>query len=152
MSSQGDPFKTLFVGRLSYDVTDKRLRREFEEYGAVKSVSIVHNIKSGSQSESCMHLSLCGAVHVSNLQKGTSQRCRLQQLCCRLLPDCEGTACCPASALSQALHVCVTAPCSQCAVRRCGRLCTLRHMPTHLALRRCCCCYSSPPPACTVTR
>ena len=45
---QGDPFKTLFVGRLSYDVTEKRLRREFEEYGPIKSVSIVHNIKSGA--------------------------------------------------------------------------------------------------------
>lgn len=47
---QGDPFKTLFVGRLSYDVTEKRLRREFEEYGPIKSVSIVHNIKSGAPS------------------------------------------------------------------------------------------------------
>ena len=45
---QGDPFKTLFVGRLSYDVTEKKLRREFEEYGPIKSVSIVHNIKSGA--------------------------------------------------------------------------------------------------------
>jgi RNA recognition motif. (a.k.a. RRM, RBD, or RNP domain) len=45
---QGDPFKTLFVGRLGYDVTEKRLRREFEEYGAIKSISIVHNIKSGA--------------------------------------------------------------------------------------------------------
>lgn len=45
---QGDPFKTLFVGRLSYDVTEKRLRREFEEYGPIKSISIVHNIKSGA--------------------------------------------------------------------------------------------------------
>lgn len=45
---QGDPFKTLFVGRLSYDVTEKKLRREFEEYGPIKSVSIVHNLKSGA--------------------------------------------------------------------------------------------------------
>jgi RNA recognition motif. (a.k.a. RRM, RBD, or RNP domain) len=45
---QGDPFKTLFVGRLSYDVTEKKLRREFEEYGPINSVSIVHNIKSGA--------------------------------------------------------------------------------------------------------
>eukprot|EP00884_Botryococcus_braunii_P002804 jgi/Botrbrau1/12524/Bobra.0169s0066.1 len=38
---QGDPFKTLFVGRLSYDVTEKKLRREFEEFGAVKRVRLV---------------------------------------------------------------------------------------------------------------
>jgi U1 small nuclear ribonucleoprotein len=36
-----DPFKTLFVGRLSYDTTEKRLRREFEQYGKVKSVKMV---------------------------------------------------------------------------------------------------------------
>lgn len=38
---QGDPFRTLFVSRLSYDVTDKKLRREFEEYGPIKRARIV---------------------------------------------------------------------------------------------------------------
>ena len=33
-----DAYKTLFVGRLSYDVTDKKLRREFERYGPLKDV------------------------------------------------------------------------------------------------------------------
>jgi RNA recognition motif-containing protein len=41
--SQGDPYKTLFVSRLSYDVTDKKLRREFEEFGPISSVKIVHD-------------------------------------------------------------------------------------------------------------
>ncbi|KAG2451819.1 hypothetical protein HYH02_003595 [Chlamydomonas schloesseri] len=38
---EGDPYKTILVARLSYDVTDKKLRREFEEYGPVKRVRIV---------------------------------------------------------------------------------------------------------------
>ncbi|KAK9809948.1 hypothetical protein WJX72_002268 [[Myrmecia] bisecta] len=38
---EGDPFKTLFVGRLSYDATEKKLKREFEEYGPVKRVRLV---------------------------------------------------------------------------------------------------------------
>ncbi|GAB4817606.1 hypothetical protein N2152v2_004652 [Parachlorella kessleri] len=44
---EGDPFKTLFVGRLSFDVTERKLRRELEEYGAIKSVRIVHDKNSG---------------------------------------------------------------------------------------------------------
>ncbi|KAJ3331652.1 hypothetical protein HDU76_002610 [Blyttiomyces sp. JEL0837] len=36
-----DPYKTLFVGRLSYDTTEKQLKREFELYGPVVSVRIV---------------------------------------------------------------------------------------------------------------
>lgn len=39
----GDPFKTLFVGRLSYEATEKKLRREFEEFGPVKSVVLVED-------------------------------------------------------------------------------------------------------------
>lgn len=46
---QGDPFKTLFVGRLSFDVTEKKLQREFEEYGPIKNVTLVHNTKSGER-------------------------------------------------------------------------------------------------------
>lgn len=44
---QGDPFKTLFVGRLSFDATEKKLQREFEEYGPIKAVTLVHSTKSG---------------------------------------------------------------------------------------------------------
>ena len=46
-SLQGDPFKTLFVGRISYDVTDKKLRREFEEFGPIKNIRLVEEQKSG---------------------------------------------------------------------------------------------------------
>eukprot|EP00047_Mylnosiga_fluctuans_P018952 m.76800 g.76800 ORF g.76800 m.76800 type:complete len:249 (+) comp7892_c2_seq2:33-779(+) len=36
-----DAFKTLFVGRLNYDVSETKLRREFEVYGAIKKISMV---------------------------------------------------------------------------------------------------------------
>ncbi|KAJ3091277.1 hypothetical protein HK100_007218, partial [Physocladia obscura] len=36
-----DPYKTLFVGRLSYAVTEKMLRREFEQFGPIISVRLV---------------------------------------------------------------------------------------------------------------
>jgi U1 small nuclear ribonucleoprotein len=42
-----DPFKTIFVGGLSYFVTERQLKREFERFGAVKKVSIVHEKDSG---------------------------------------------------------------------------------------------------------
>eukprot|EP00199_Chlamydomonas_sp_CCMP681_P000456 CAMPEP_0119106118 /NCGR_PEP_ID=MMETSP1180-20130426/3903_1 /TAXON_ID=3052 ORGANISM="Chlamydomonas cf sp, Strain CCMP681" /NCGR_SAMPLE_ID=MMETSP1180 /ASSEMBLY_ACC=CAM_ASM_000741 /LENGTH=469 /DNA_ID=CAMNT_0007091367 /DNA_START=16 /DNA_END=1426 /DNA_ORIENTATION=- len=37
----GDPFRTIFVGRLSYEVTDKKLRREFEDFGPIKRVRML---------------------------------------------------------------------------------------------------------------
>eukprot|EP01117_Protostelium_nocturnum_P011259 TRINITY_DN408_c0_g1_i2.p1 TRINITY_DN408_c0_g1~~TRINITY_DN408_c0_g1_i2.p1 ORF type:complete len:212 (+),score=85.13 TRINITY_DN408_c0_g1_i2:83-718(+) len=40
-NATGDPDKTVFVGRLSYTVSESKLRREFEEYGPVKKVRIV---------------------------------------------------------------------------------------------------------------
>ena len=46
---QGDPFKTLFVARLSYDVTERKLKREFEEYGPIKRIRLVHDKNSGAR-------------------------------------------------------------------------------------------------------
>jgi U1 small nuclear ribonucleoprotein len=37
----GDPHHVLFVGRLSYNITEHKLRREFETYGPVKKIRIV---------------------------------------------------------------------------------------------------------------
>ena len=34
-----DPYKTLFIGRINYDTSESKLRREFESYGSVKKVS-----------------------------------------------------------------------------------------------------------------
>jgi len=39
----GDPFKTLFVGRINYDTSESKLRREFEVYGPVKRMKVVFN-------------------------------------------------------------------------------------------------------------
>ncbi|XP_055331785.1 U1 small nuclear ribonucleoprotein 70 kDa-like [Paramacrobiotus metropolitanus] len=42
-----DPYKTLFVGRLNYDTSESKLKREFEQYGPVVSVKIVTDPNSG---------------------------------------------------------------------------------------------------------
>jgi U1 small nuclear ribonucleoprotein 70kDa len=34
-------YHTLFVSRLAYETTEKKLRREFEQYGPIKTVKIV---------------------------------------------------------------------------------------------------------------
>lgn len=33
-----DPYKTLFVARISYDTTEKKLERDFSQFGPIKSV------------------------------------------------------------------------------------------------------------------
>lgn len=38
-----DPKKTLFVARLNYDTTESKLRREFEAYGPIEKIVIVHD-------------------------------------------------------------------------------------------------------------
>lgn len=55
--AQGDSFKTLFVGRISYEATEKKLRREFEEYGPVKRVRLVQEKDTGAHPD-IVHLSL----------------------------------------------------------------------------------------------
>ncbi len=58
LNAQGDPFKTLFVARVSYDATEKKLKREFEEYGPVKSVRLVTQKDSGEQLFLSWHFAL----------------------------------------------------------------------------------------------
>ncbi|KAG2221755.1 hypothetical protein INT45_003395 [Circinella minor] len=38
---QGNPFNTLFVSRLSYELTESDLMREFEQYGPIKNLRLV---------------------------------------------------------------------------------------------------------------
>jgi RNA recognition motif-containing protein len=38
----GDPLKTLFLARLSYDVTEKDLEQEFSRYGPIEKVHNTH--------------------------------------------------------------------------------------------------------------
>jgi U1 small nuclear ribonucleoprotein len=44
-SASGDPFKTLFTARISYDTTEKKLKREFEVFGSIKKVRMVYDQK-----------------------------------------------------------------------------------------------------------
>lgn len=41
--AQGDAFKTLFVSRISFETTEKKLKREFEEYGPIKRIRLVQD-------------------------------------------------------------------------------------------------------------
>lgn len=36
-----DPFKTLFIGRLSFSLSEKHLKREFENYGRIRQVHLI---------------------------------------------------------------------------------------------------------------
>lgn len=42
-----DPFKTLFVARINYDTSESKLRREFEGYGPIKKILLIHNTVNG---------------------------------------------------------------------------------------------------------
>jgi len=43
---RSDPFKTLFVARINYDTSESKLRREFEDYGPIRSINYVMDTKS----------------------------------------------------------------------------------------------------------
>jgi U1 small nuclear ribonucleoprotein len=45
--STEDPYKSLFVGRLSYETSESKLRREFESFGPVRKVRIISDAKTG---------------------------------------------------------------------------------------------------------
>lgn len=42
---RGDPYKTLFVSRLGYEVGEKELEREFGRFGPIERVSIFSFMK-----------------------------------------------------------------------------------------------------------
>ncbi|KAG0729497.1 U1 small nuclear ribonucleoprotein [Chionoecetes opilio] len=42
-----DPYKSLFVSRINYDSSESKLRREFEIYGPIKKIVLIHNVKTG---------------------------------------------------------------------------------------------------------
>ncbi|KAF9971272.1 hypothetical protein BGZ73_005820 [Actinomortierella ambigua] len=45
----GDPYKTLFISRLNYQVTEKELRREFEMYGPIENIRVVRDPQGASR-------------------------------------------------------------------------------------------------------
>ena len=42
-NSTKDPYKTLFVARLSYELNEEDLRREFERYGRIRDVKLIRD-------------------------------------------------------------------------------------------------------------
>merc|ERR1712146_419834 len=44
-NASGDPFKTLFVARISYDTTEKKLKRELEVFGSIKRTRMIYDQK-----------------------------------------------------------------------------------------------------------
>jgi len=46
-NTTADPFKTLFVARINYDTSESKLRREFEIYGPIKKIVLIHNTVNG---------------------------------------------------------------------------------------------------------
>ncbi|RKP26091.1 hypothetical protein SYNPS1DRAFT_2267, partial [Syncephalis pseudoplumigaleata] len=41
--ASGDPYKTLFIGRLSYEATEEDIRRAFDRYGKIVNIVLVRN-------------------------------------------------------------------------------------------------------------
>ena len=48
-----DPFKTLFVGRINYYTSESKVRREFEQFGSIKSIHMVTDANSGKPKGYC---------------------------------------------------------------------------------------------------
>jgi len=44
---KGDPYKTLFVARLSYETTEAKLKKEFEQFGPIKRARLVFDTETG---------------------------------------------------------------------------------------------------------
>ena len=54
-------YHTLFVARISHDTTEKKLRREFEQYGPVRAVKMVNDKDGKSRSAQCI---MCSEMNV----------------------------------------------------------------------------------------
>ncbi|RWS31432.1 U1 small nuclear ribonucleoprotein-like protein [Leptotrombidium deliense] len=48
-TATSDPYKTLFIGRINYDSSEAKLRREFESFGKINKVVVVSDRVSGKQ-------------------------------------------------------------------------------------------------------
>lgn len=48
-NAQGDPFKTLFISRLSYEATEDDLHREFGVYGPIEHLKLVKDKEGKSR-------------------------------------------------------------------------------------------------------
>jgi len=41
--AESDPFRTLFIARINFDTSQSKLKREFEEYGRIRTIRLVEN-------------------------------------------------------------------------------------------------------------
>jgi hypothetical protein len=96
---QGDPYKTLFVSRLSYEVTERKLRHEFEEFGPIKRIRLVHDMTKGEWTQQpathwggragpCTRMDprirssqILGCVFVSAILRGGVRALRVERRC-----------------------------------------------------------------------
>lgn len=46
-NGKSDPFKTIIVSRLPFGISERRLRREFERFGMIASISMIVNSSTG---------------------------------------------------------------------------------------------------------
>ncbi|XP_071100143.1 U1 small nuclear ribonucleoprotein 70 kDa-like [Haliotis cracherodii] len=46
-TAPGEAYKTLFIARINYDTSESKLRREFEVYGPVKRITLIHDRSGG---------------------------------------------------------------------------------------------------------
>lgn len=47
VAEMGDPFKTMFCARINFYTSESKIRREFEQYGSIKNIKLIHNTKDG---------------------------------------------------------------------------------------------------------
>lgn len=43
-NATGDPYKTLIISNLSYNINETKLKDHFKKYGPVKNVRIIRNL------------------------------------------------------------------------------------------------------------
>jgi len=46
-NATGDAFKTVFVSRINYDTREDKLQREFEEFGYIRKIHMVRDVRTG---------------------------------------------------------------------------------------------------------
>ena len=74
-----DPFKTLFVGRINYYTSENKIRREFESYGPIKSIQMVHDKDTGKPKGYCfIEFEHERDMHCKYIMKSSIQRTLLR--------------------------------------------------------------------------
>ncbi|KAJ1675378.1 hypothetical protein EV182_001386 [Spiromyces aspiralis] len=69
-----DPYRTIIVSRLNYDVTEKELKREFEAYGDIKSAKYEHERSVKDAYEYADGIKILGRRIVVDVERGRTVR------------------------------------------------------------------------------